>query len=172
MCIRDSTTIVSFDPNYRKEMMAEKEFVKMCTPFFERSNLFLPSEGEAELFLGEGDERESCRTCSERGKIIALKCGSKGSYAFEEGRTYYVRPYEVEEIDSTGAGDIFGGVFLHSLMRGRDEMCIRDSCLSDTVFFAVTFSQKFLPCHSEGTLLVKFYKKEIGFTLLCISNRK
>ncbi|MBC5688536.1 sugar kinase [Mediterraneibacter sp. NSJ-55] len=116
----DDTTIVSFDPNYRKEMMAEKEFVKMCTPFFERSNLFLPSEGEAELFLGEGDERESCRTWSGRGKIIALKCGSKGSYAFEEGRTYYVRPYEVEEIDSTGAGDIFGGVFLHSLMRGRD----------------------------------------------------
>ena len=45
-------------------------------------------------------------------------------------------------------------------------------CLSDTVFFAVTSSQKFFPRHSEGTLLVKFYKKEIGFTLLCISNRK
>ena len=46
------------------------------------------------------------------------------------------------------------------------------SCLSDTVFLLSLPVRSFSPRHSEGTLLVKFYKKEIDFTLPRVPNQK
>lgn len=121
--------IVSFDPNYRSDIIKKGEFLKRCESVFERCNVFLPSWGEASLFCeGVGDEEISCRIIAETGKKVILKNGRKGAMGFEDERKCFVPAFEAAEVDSTGAGDIFGGTLAASLLSGKE--------LSDAIQYA------------------------------------
>lgn len=116
----DNGVMVSFDPNYRKEIMGKREFRKLCTRVYERCNLFLPSEGEAMLFEEGKDDIEACEVAAKRGKGVALKLGKKGAYGFYEGKSIYEPGFPAEEIDPTGAGDTFSGALITGLMEGME----------------------------------------------------
>lgn len=112
---------VSFDPNYRKDIIGIEKYKKICTPVFERCNLFLPSYGEAGLFCPDvSSELDACRRIASDGKLVALKHGSNGCYAFYDGKEKYIHSFPADELDPTGAGDTFGGALIASLMDGKD----------------------------------------------------
>ena len=112
---------VSFDPNYRKEMIDADRFVKICATVFERCNLFLPSRGEAKLFCPSAEnDREACRNIAQSGKKVALKNGSGGCYGFRGGQEKHIPGLPVREVDPTGAGDTFGGTLIAALLEGTD----------------------------------------------------
>lgn len=118
--IGDDVT-VSFDPNYRKEILGLDEYKKRCKKIYDRCNLFLPSEGEAVIFEPEAEnDVEACRRTAAKGKMAALKLGAKGAYGFCGDRQIYDPGFPAEEIDPTGAGDTFSGALIASLMDGRD----------------------------------------------------
>ena len=116
--VRDDV-LVTFDPNYRENLIDVEKFKKITVQAFERCNLFLPSMGEAGMFCPEAqNEIEACRVISERGKMVALKDGANGAYGFWKGKEIYVKAFEIEEVDSTGAGDVFGGALTGALLNG------------------------------------------------------
>lgn len=117
----DDRVMVSFDPNYRKDIIELKRYQLACREVFERCNLFLPSTGEAGLFCpGASDERSACGIIAGKGKMVALKCEARGCYGFAGGRELYVPAFPIEEVDPTGAGDTFGGALIAKLLDGAD----------------------------------------------------
>lgn len=112
--------LVSFDPNFRKEVIDIEEYKKRCKTSYERCNVFFPSEGEASLFEDTPDEMEAARRASAKGKTVALKLGERGAVCFYDGREISEKNHSVKEIDPTGAGDTFSGVFIASLLEGCD----------------------------------------------------
>jgi sugar/nucleoside kinase (ribokinase family) len=127
--------MVSFDPNYRKEIISVETYLKRCHSVFERCNLFLPSKGEASLFSEtrtddmQEDELETCQNIAISGKMVVLKDGAAGAYGFSEKERYFMPAFDVVEKDPTGAGDICGGAVVASLLRGNDmETSLRYGC--------------------------------------------
>ena len=113
-------TRISFDPNFRPQVIDRETYLRHAMPLLERCDCFLPSRGEAALFAQAGESEEAfCRRLS-HSKAVALKDGSNGSYVFQDGDQRHLPGYRVEEVDSTGAGDTYDGAFIAALMDGKD----------------------------------------------------
>lgn len=104
---------VSFDPNVRKEMLHEPRMGEALRAVLARTNLFFPSGEEILVFADASDEAEAVsRVLSLGVGEIVLKRGAAGaSYFGKEGDTR-VASIPVDEIDPTGAGDVFGATFI------------------------------------------------------------
>ncbi len=94
-----------------------------------RTDILLINDSESELLTGDTDLQSSAEKIQTMGpKIVIIKRGSKGATIFDGKYTSSVGVYPVSEIvDTTGAGDTFGGGFVASLAKGES--------LSDAVMY-------------------------------------
>lgn len=109
---------ISFDPNYRSDLWKEneKQFVKKCMPFIEKSHLCKFSEEEAMLLSGKSNLEEACDFFHEVGtKVIAITLGKKGTLVSTNQRKEVVPSVPVKPVDTTGAGDAFIGCLLYQI---------------------------------------------------------
>ncbi|MBN1155103.1 hypothetical protein JXB12_09330 [candidate division KSB1 bacterium] len=53
-------------------------------------------------------------------KAAIITCGVKGSYGIDDTGVYYQPAYEVEVLDTTGAGDVYHGAFIYGLIKKWD----------------------------------------------------
>ncbi len=84
---------------------------------------FTPNETEAAFYVGdEADADKSAERLFAKGlKGVVLKRGGDGAYvAVAGGKAEWVKPFEVEAIDTVGAGDCFNGAFAVALLEGKD----------------------------------------------------
>jgi len=126
--------LVSFDPNYRNEMIEVELFQERCRKVYERCNLFLPSLGEAVLFEQGKDDFEACAAAAHRGKRVALKAGKDGAYGFEMENRIHELGFSAEEVDPTGAGDTFGGALIAALIEGMEwKEALRFGCAAGSI---------------------------------------
>lgn len=51
--------------------------------------------------------------------LVVAKLGKKGSIAMQNGQVYEARPYKVQAIDTTGAGDSFNAGFVYGYLKGK-----------------------------------------------------
>lgn len=116
----DRNVKISFNPNIRPELLPVEKIREICKPVLEESHLILPSGEEAVMLTGVRDVKKACERLLDMGiEIVALKMGSKGSTIYtSEGREIYVPAFEVEEVDPTGAGDVYDAGFVVGLLRG------------------------------------------------------
>jgi sugar/nucleoside kinase (ribokinase family) len=111
--------IVSFDPNYRKEVIGRDAFKSMCTKILERCDVLLASAGEAGAAYGM-DDLDACLVAAKNGKLVARKDGENGAMLFDGETVYKAEPCDIVAVDPTGAGDTFGGTMIYSLLRGDE----------------------------------------------------
>ncbi len=110
---------VSLDPNLRPELLPEKEIRTVCAPVLDIADIVLPSGEELASLTGETDTAKGIEHLSTRGiKIVALKRGARGSRLYTKDNVIDIPPYEVEEVDPTGAGDCYAAAFIVGLSRG------------------------------------------------------
>ena len=85
-----------------------------------KTNILLINEGEAELLSGTNDIEKSAVKLQELGpKTVVIKKGSSGAILFSGGEKISIGVYPVRKvIDTTGAGDAFGGGFISALASG------------------------------------------------------
>ncbi|MFX1305901.1 MAG: sugar kinase [Promethearchaeota archaeon] len=117
----NSNVIISFDPNFRPEMLELEKIVKICKPVLEATTILLPSGEEAEMLANIEGTNEACRRLLNMGpKIIALKQGKDGCIIFTPDHLngLKVKAFTVIEKDPTGAGDSFGGAFIVGYIMG------------------------------------------------------
>jgi sugar/nucleoside kinase (ribokinase family) len=112
---------ISFDPNVRKEIVNDQEKRKQLVDILYQSHIILAGENELFYLMGIEDEKSSVDALLHQGaEIVVIKRGSRGASLYTKERTVDAKPYKVEEIDPTGAGDCFAGTFISCINQGLD----------------------------------------------------
>ena len=76
---------------------------------------------ECEVAVGETDPNRAADALLDRGlELAVVKQGPKGVLAATREERVEVPPFPVEVVNGLGAGDAFGGAFVHGLLAGWD----------------------------------------------------
>ena len=111
---------ICFDPNLRPEVFGDPEIKVLCDKMIERCDVFFPSEGEAAFFSGKESDEQGCKYFAAKGTLVASKRGKSGCVIYNGDARIVVPTIQVEEIDPTGAGDVFCGAFITALIEGME----------------------------------------------------
>ena len=93
--------------------------VKGIEELLELCDIVIASEKFAANFTGDANPENSARKLfGESRKFAAVTLGSDGSVGFD-GKIIIKQPaFPVKVVDSTGAGDVFHGAFIHQYVKG------------------------------------------------------
>lgn len=113
--------LISFDPNLREPLWKSLEDARQQAAYgFSRCDVLKISDNEIQWFTGEEDYDAGIRKLREQYDIplILLSMGKEGSRAYYKDLRVEVKPFLQEKtIETTGAGDTFGGCCLHYVLR-------------------------------------------------------
>ena len=95
------------------------QWMEALAPCLEHLDFLFMNEDEARMVTGNGDPTEAARQVLRRGvRTAVIKLGGRGCAIYTCASETFVPAFEVECVDTTGAGDCFVAGFLSVLMRG------------------------------------------------------
>jgi ribokinase len=92
-------------------------------PTWKQVAWFTPNETEAAFYLqNESKPEEAAQQLLAKGlRGVVLKRGSEGAYvAIADGKSGWVHAFQVDAVNTVGAGDCFNGAFAAALLEGHD----------------------------------------------------
>jgi sugar/nucleoside kinase (ribokinase family) len=92
-------------------------------------DIFFPNEEEACAIAQVDDAEVALRKLAQRAGLVVVKQGAKGAMALQDGEIVRSPGFQVDVVDTTGAGDSFDGGFLFSHM-------VQEQPLEDALRFA------------------------------------
>ena len=96
-------------------------WLKTLEPCLPHVDVFLPSIEEAKQLTGLDSPPDIARFLMDYGiQTVGLKMGDRGSYVRSGTEEFYVPAYEVDVVDTTGAGDAYVAGFLAGTVMGWD----------------------------------------------------
>lgn len=110
---------VSLDPG-RIYSERGKNFLKNI---LNRTDIILINEEELKYLIDNKHKtcKEGAKDLLEYGiKIVVVKRGHKGSYITNGPEYYLIKPFKVNCVDTTGAGDAFNAGFLYGFLKGEN----------------------------------------------------
>lgn len=115
----DSTTLISFDPNYRKSLWRSDEEARAVLGSFASQAHILKMAAEEALFLAKEVEFESAaqKLLNKKTKIIAITHGAQGCYLKTHQFHAVVPGFNVKTVDTTGCGDAFTAALLAKIIK-------------------------------------------------------
>lgn len=136
---KKSGKIISFDPNLREPLWKSLEDAREQTAYgLGLCDILKISDNEIRWFTGREDFTEGARILQQKYGIplILLSMGREGSRAYYRERMVEV-PAIIQEntIETTGAGDTFGGCCLHYILE-HDLQNLSDEQLREMLLFA------------------------------------
>ena len=83
-------------------------------------DIFLPNEDEAHSIARVGGTEKALRKLAKRTRLVVVKCGASGAMSLRDGQIVHSPAFQVNVIDTTGAGDVFNAGFLYArIVEGR-----------------------------------------------------
>jgi len=83
-------------------------------------DIFLSSEQELLNMTATADVETAFKRLEPLSRLIAVKCGNRGSILYSDGKTSQVKPYlNTEVVDAIGAGDSFNAGFVYGFLNGK-----------------------------------------------------
>jgi sugar/nucleoside kinase (ribokinase family) len=93
--------------------------VKALRPVLPHVDCFLPNQDEAHLVTGHDNPVDQAQALLEWGcASVVITCGAGGAVYADPGRVIRVRPFPVEAVDGSGAGDAFSAGIIFGLIQG------------------------------------------------------
>lgn len=118
---KEAGALISFDPNLREPLWNSLEDAKEQTAYgLSRCDVLKISDNEIRWFTGEEDYDAGIAKLQAQYDIplIMLSMGKDGSRAYYKDLRVEVKPFLQEKtIETTGAGDTFGGCCLHYVLK-------------------------------------------------------
>ena len=131
--------IISFDPNLRPPLWDSLENAKEQVLYgLNYCDILKISDNEIQWLTGEEDYTDGVNWILERYQIplILVSMGKEGSRAYYDGKMVEVKPFlQKNTIETTGAGDTFGGCVLHYICEHGLEGLTEDN-LNEMLTFA------------------------------------
>ena len=132
--------MISFDPNLRQALWNDLESAKAQMLWgLGKADIVKLSREEAEFLFGEKPEKSAAKIINDYGvKLVFITCGADGCiYRSKNVSGTAGLLGKVKSVDTTGAGDIFGGAAVGRILRlgkAPEELSARE--LSDIAGFA------------------------------------
>jgi sugar/nucleoside kinase (ribokinase family) len=82
-------------------------------------DLLFCNEEEAMLYTGKDNLPEAREALKKDAKRFVITLGKNGAMIFDGDTFIDIEPYNVEAIDTNGAGDLFAGAFLYGITNGK-----------------------------------------------------
>ncbi|MEW9807641.1 sugar kinase [Mesorhizobium marinum] len=122
--LRSRGVAISFDPNVRKELLADPSYMDIVRALTDLAAFVLPSEEDAAvLFPGEAFEDFAPRLVAAGARCVVLKRGERGCIGMDAGgEVQSLGAHAVEVVDPTGAGDCFCATFVALSVAGNFPM--------------------------------------------------
>ena len=139
---RERGKLITFDPNLRRPLWKDLgEAKRQMIWGLEQADVVKISDEEVAFLFGmtpEAGAEHIMRTCGV--KLAFVTCGADGCFFINEKASGHVPALAgVKAIDTTGAGDIFGGSALHGLLEtGKAPEQLEKDELEAVVRFACT----------------------------------
>ncbi|MEI3164336.1 MAG: PfkB family carbohydrate kinase [Lachnospiraceae bacterium] len=132
--------LITFDPNLRLPLWETTDAAKEQILWgLAHADVVKISDEEVEFLWGITDEKEAAKKLlDEFGiRLAMITMGPKGAYLANQNGAAYAKCPEVKPIDTTGAGDIFGGSAVSRLLKtgkkpeelGMEELALSAVCL-------------------------------------------
>ena len=134
--------LITYDPNLRKPLWKDLEEAKKQLIWgLSQADVVKISDEEVEFLFGLGVEEGAAYILNTFGvKLVFVTCGADGCFfknAVAEGKVPSLSGIKV--IDTTGAGDIFGGSAVWKLLQtGKAPETLNETELREVVAFACT----------------------------------
>lgn len=110
---------VSFDTNLRLKLWSLDRARAVMNDVIRQSDICLPSFEDISAISGLTDPDALVDHCLALGaQTVALKLGPRGALVANASERHVIAPHPCQPIDATGAGDVFGGVFVTRLLAG------------------------------------------------------
>lgn len=111
--------LITYDPNLRKPLWKDMETAKAQLLWgLSQADVVKISDEEVEFLFGCSPEEGADKLLNEFGVSLAMvTLGPKGAYLKNKNGSTYVTCPKVSPIDTTGAGDIFGGSAVSRLLK-------------------------------------------------------
>ncbi|MDX1983232.1 MAG: carbohydrate kinase family protein [Bryobacteraceae bacterium] len=96
------------------------EWMTVAKPCLPHTGILFTNEDEARMLTGSSDPLTVAARLREAGATnIVMKLGARGCAVFTTEGEWHVPAFNVNAVDTTGAGDCFAGAFLAALHHGR-----------------------------------------------------
>ena len=111
--------LITYDPNLRKPLWKDMETCKEQLLWgLKQADVVKISDEEVEFLFGCSPEEGAQKLLNEYGVSLAMvTLGPNGAYLKNQNGSTYVKCPKVSPIDTTGAGDIFGGSAVSRLLK-------------------------------------------------------
>lgn len=120
----------SLDPVYKEAVL---EVIKY-------SNYVLGSADEEFRYLGEHDNPiENARAFVNKDRTIIVRMGKEGSYGLSIEEEVKTEAFDVEVVDTVGAGDVYNAGFIAAILNGYN---LKDSLVMGNAVAGYTVNQK------------------------------
>ena len=137
---KEKGKLITFDPNLRKPLWKDLEACKAQMLWgLQQADVVKISDEEVQFLFGLGVQEGAAHILQQFGvKLVFVTCGADGCYyqnAQASGMVPSLR--DIQVVDTTGAGDIFGGSAVWKLLQyGIVPDQLSDEQLQDVVSFA------------------------------------
>ena len=134
--------LISVDPNLRKPLWKREEDAKTAIEWsLRQADIVKISDEEIDWLWGISPEEGAKKLLAEYGvSLVYATLGPKGCYAATQNCTVTVQsPSGIHAVDTTGAGDIFGGSAMSQFIRcGKFPSDLTEEDMTHIVRFACT----------------------------------
>lgn len=135
---KESGALISFDPNLREPLWSSLDLAKEQMDYgFGQCDILKISDNEIQFVSGMEDYDDGIKYLQEKYNIplILLTMGKDGSRAYYKGMRVERSGFSMKTIETTGAGDTFGGSSLNYLLE-HDFENLTEEQLGELLTFA------------------------------------
>ena len=134
--------LITYDPNLRKPLWKDLEEAKSALLWgLEQADVVKISDEEVDFLFGMGVQEGAAHILNQFGvKLVFVTCGADGCFFQNPLAKGHVSSLSgIQVVDTTGAGDIFGGSAVYKLLQtGKAPEALTEEELTDIVRFACT----------------------------------
>lgn len=119
--MKGANKIISYDPNLRKSLWNHNEMIKTVNEFARYADYFFPGREEGQILSGYSDLEDIAKFYLDKGvKTVVVTEADGAYYHSSDGQKGFVPGFDVEVVDTVGAGDAFVVGFISAVLEGKN----------------------------------------------------